>query len=83
MWSDRDCGNDPVVWRRLRVNLSNLAGALAPDGIDPGALHPDWISEIAEHHRIDLSKADRSHDRGHLMLYDWLKMRRVRSSIDE
>jgi len=36
------CGNDPVMYRRVRVNLSDLAGVLNPAGIDPKAVHPDY-----------------------------------------
>jgi hypothetical protein len=80
MWSDRFCGNDPVVWRRLRANLSNLAGALNPEGIDPAFLHPDWKSFLVERIRIDMSQS--SHKRGHLTMWDGMKMRNVRREID-
>ena len=82
MWSDRFCGNDPVAWRRVRVNLSNLAGALNPEGIDPAFLPPDWKSFLAERLRIDLSQSRSSHDRGHLTMWDGMKMRNVRKEID-
>ena len=82
MWSDRFCGNDPVVWRRLRVNLSNLAGALQPDGIDDTALHPETLSFLAENKRINLSEMKSSHDRGHLTMWDGMKMRIIRKKID-
>jgi hypothetical protein len=82
MWSDRFCGNDPVAWRRLRVNLSNLAGALSPEGIDPAFLHRETISFLAEHKRIDLSEMCSSHYRGHLTMWDGMKMRSVRKEFD-
>ncbi|MCA9054261.1 MAG: hypothetical protein KDA75_10515 [Planctomycetaceae bacterium] len=44
----RLCGNDPVYWRKLRVNLSDLACLLHPDGIDAEAVLPeriDWLKE--------------------------------------
>jgi hypothetical protein len=83
MWSDRFCGNDPVAWRRLRVNLSNLAGALHPKGIDETALPPETISFLAEHQRIDLLEMSSSHDKGHLTMWDRMKMRRIRRDIDD
>jgi hypothetical protein len=83
MWSDRFCGNDPVAWRRLRVNLSNLAAALRPEGIDAAALHPETISYLAERQRINLSEMSSSHDRGHLTMWDGMKMRYFRSVIND
>ena len=82
MWSDRFCGNDPVAWRRLRVNLTNLAGALQPDGIDVAALDPETISLLSEQQRIDLSETNSSHDKGHLTMWDGMKMRRIRRDLD-
>jgi hypothetical protein len=82
MWSDRFCGNDPVVWRRMRVNLSNLAGALNPEGIDPAFLNPDWKSFLAERIRINPLEMRSSHDRGHLEAWDWMKMRNIRKEFD-
>ena len=80
MWSDRSCGNDPVVWRRLRVNLSNLAGALEPDSIEAAALHPESLSHLKKHNQIE---KDLRRNSGHLRTWDWVKMRRVRLDIDE
>lgn len=39
----RVCGNDPIVYRRVRVNLSDLAAVLNPSGIAPGLLPPDVL----------------------------------------
>lgn len=44
----RICGNDPVVFRRVRVNLSDLAGVLNPSGIDPDVVPPDVIDLYEE-----------------------------------
>jgi hypothetical protein len=83
MWSDRSCGNDPVAWLRLKINLSNLAGALRPEGIDAVALPPETISYLAEHERISLSEMRSSHDKGHLTMWDGMKMRYFRRAIDD
>jgi hypothetical protein len=71
-----------VMWRRVRVNLSDLAGALHPEGIDPAFLNPDWKLFLDERMRIGLSRWRSSHDRGHLTMDDGLKMRKVRQEID-
>jgi hypothetical protein len=83
MWSDRFCGNDPVAWRRLRVNLSNLAGALQPESLDAASVHPETISFLAEYKRINLAEMPWSHDRGHLTMWDGMKMRSIRRAIDD
>ena len=44
----RMCGNDPVVFYRERINLSELAGLLDPDGIDDSIVHPDEIQFLKE-----------------------------------
>ncbi len=82
MWSDRNCGNDPVVWRRLRTNLSFLAGALHPAGIDDSLIHPDAIAYIQENKRIDLSASSRSHRNRHLTAWDWTNMRGVQREFE-
>ena len=82
MWSDRNCGNDPVVWRRLRTNLSLLAGALHPAGIDDSLIHPDAIAFIQEHKRIDLSIPSSSHRNLHLGGWDLLNMKAVQREFE-
>ncbi len=74
MWLDRSCGNDPVVWRKVRVNLSDLAGSLQPNGINESIVHPDAIAYLEEHQRIDLSQSSRSHRKRHLTFWDRSKM---------
>lgn len=66
LWCDRGCGLDPVRWRRLRVNLSDLTGALNPAGIDDSLVPPDTVKFLHEHQRIDLSSPSRSHRNLHL-----------------
>jgi len=82
MWLDRNCGNDPVVWRRLRINLSFFAGALYPAGIDESLIHPDAIAYIQEDKRIDLSVSNGSHRKLHLNAWDWSKMRAVQREFE-
>jgi hypothetical protein len=42
----RMCGNDPVVYYRERVNLSELAGLLNPDGMDDSIVPPEEIQTL-------------------------------------
>jgi hypothetical protein len=51
----RMCGNDPFVWIERRINLSDLAGFMDPDGIDDSIVHPDEIKDLKanENRRID------------------------------
>jgi hypothetical protein len=44
----RMCGNDPNIFYRVRINLSDLAGSLDPDGIDDAVVHPELIKEFKE-----------------------------------
>jgi hypothetical protein len=44
----RMCGNDPFVWIGRRINLSDLAGFMDPDGIDDSIVHPDEIKLLKE-----------------------------------
>jgi hypothetical protein len=44
----RMCGNDPVVFRRVRADLSDLAGFLDPDGIDDSIIPPEAVQEIKD-----------------------------------
>lgn len=78
MWYDRMCGNDPVVWRRIRINLSDLAGVLYPGGIDDSIVHPDDIAFIQEHKQVILSSSGRSHRTYHLNGNVAVNMRSVR-----
>lgn len=49
----RMCGNDPVVFYRFRIDLSELAGSLDPDGIDDSIVHPGLIQHFKELHGRD------------------------------
>jgi hypothetical protein len=80
MWADRLCGNDPVAWRKVRVNLSDLAGALDPEGIDDSIVPPDAIAHLAEHKRLD--PAASSHRRGRLNGLDLITLRATRSEFE-
>lgn len=82
MWLDRNCGNDPVVWRRMRVNLSDLAGALHPAGIDSSIVHPEVIALIGEHYRIGLSEPSRSRRNARLTVWDQSKMQTIRRQFE-
>ena len=85
MWVDRSCGNDPVVWRRMRVDLSELAAALHPLGIDEAVVHPDTIAVLAtgDLFRIDLTQPSRSHRRGRLNDFDLSRMGMIRRQIED
>ena len=82
MWLDRNCGNDPVVWRRLRTNLSFLSAALHPAGIDEARIHPDAIAYIQENKRINLSIQSSRHRKHHLTVWDWSMMRSVQREFE-
>jgi hypothetical protein len=53
----RMCGNDPTIFYRVRINLSELAGVLDPDGIDDAVVHPELIKDFKENY------SNRSRDR--------------------
>jgi hypothetical protein len=42
------CGNDAYLWRTKRVNLSDLAGFMDPDGIDDSIVLPEVIKFLKE-----------------------------------
>jgi hypothetical protein len=44
----RSCGNDPVLFYRMRADLSEMAGLVDPDGIDGSIVHPEEIRYIRE-----------------------------------
>ena len=64
------------------MNLSDLAGALYPAGIDDLRVHPDAIAFIQEHKRIDLSLPTRSHQNLHLSVWDGVRMRSIRQDYE-
>lgn len=81
IWIDRLCGNDPVVWRRIRVDLSILAAALNPAGLDVSLVPPEVIEDLHEHFRIDFTMQSRSHRIGHLSGWDAIHMRWIRRRL--
>ena len=42
------CGNDPYVWYTKRINLSDLAGFMDPDGIDDSIVPAELIKDLKE-----------------------------------
>jgi hypothetical protein len=44
----RICGNDPFVWINRRINLSDLAGFMDPDGIDDSIVPAEVITDLKE-----------------------------------
>jgi hypothetical protein len=78
LWIDRSCGNDPCVWLRKRINLSELAAGLYPDGIDSSIVHPEAIRFLAEADRIELrpSHPERLKD------YSLSHLRQIRRQFD-
>jgi len=44
----RYCGNDPYVSRTYRINLSDLAGFMDPDGIDASIVPAEAIRDLNE-----------------------------------
>ncbi len=82
MWLDRSCGNDPVVWRLVRVNLSDLAGALQPTGINPSVVSPVAIAELKERGLISIARPTRVHRKGHLSVWDLRTLRIVHQQFE-
>jgi hypothetical protein len=69
---NRTCANgDPFVWFGRRINLSELAGFMDPNGIDDSIVHPDEIKWLKENE-------DRSLDRHGLPANVIGKARRMR-----
>jgi hypothetical protein len=52
----RMCGNDPFVWIERRINLSDLAGFMDPDGIDELIVPPDAIMLLKENESRSLDR---------------------------
>jgi hypothetical protein len=50
------CGNDPYLWYTKRINLSDLAGFMDPDGIDDSIVHPDEIEFLKENESRSLDR---------------------------
>ena len=51
-----NCGNDPCHWYTKRINLSDLAGFMDPDGIDDSIVHPDEIKLLKENESRSLDR---------------------------
>lgn len=80
VWVDRWCGNDPVAWKLVRVNLSDLAAAVRPAAVDDSLVHPETIAYIAESKRIDSSEP--RHREGRVAVYDLSKLRFIREQFE-
>lgn len=83
LWVDRFCGNDPFVSRKRRINLTELAGALNPQGIDDSKVPPakvDWLQKVG---LISISQTRRDHREGHLGGMDIFDLRMVRRQLIE
>ncbi len=52
----RTCGNDPFVWRDRRINLSDLAGFMDPDGIDDSIVPHEVIEDLKENENRTLDR---------------------------
>ena len=50
------CGNDPCHWYTKRINLSDLAGFMDPDGIDDSIVHPEAIKFLKENEDTSLDR---------------------------
>jgi hypothetical protein len=69
----RTCGNDPVWWMNKRINLSDLAGFMDPDGIDDSIVHPDEIKFLKENESRSLDR----HGLPYMVLHKAYKMRQI------
>ena len=45
------CGNDPYHWYTKRINLSDLAGFMDPDGIDDSIVLPTELIKVPQGQR--------------------------------
>jgi hypothetical protein len=52
----RNCGNDPCLWYTLRINLSDLAGFMDPDGIDDSIVLPEEIESLKDNENRSLGR---------------------------
>lgn len=82
MWVDRYCGNDLVVWRKWRIDLSVLAGALHPEGIDDTLVRPDILDDL-RNHPIKWSPQSFSHQRHRLSGWEGIFLRRIQHQLRE
>ena len=69
----RNCGNDPVWWINKRINLSDLAGFMDPDGIDDSIVQPDEIKFLKENESRWLDR----HGLPYMVLHKAYKMRQI------
>jgi len=67
------CGNDPYHWQTKRINLSDLAGFMDPDGIDDSIVHPDEIKFLKK----DEDRSLNSHGLPYLVLHRAYKVRQT------
>jgi len=72
------CGNDPYAWQTRRINLSDLAGLIDPDGIDDSIVHPDEIKFLKENETRVLDR----HGLPYLVMSKAYKMRRIYESAE-
>lgn len=81
-WLERACGNDPYVWCRVRVNLSEWSGTLEPTGLDPRMFSPDDIQFLEERAREKFGQRQRGAQRGKITIWDRIDMRDLRHAFD-
>ena len=78
LWMKRICGNDPVAWCKVRINLTDLSGAILPEGIEPGIPEYEfsgWLESFPFDSRPDVP--------AHFSAYSNMRVRRVGEKIDE
>lgn len=67
------CGNDPCDWYTKRINLSNLAGFMDPDGIDDSIVDPDAIKDF----KVNESKSLDGHGLPYFLMSRVSKVRQI------
>lgn len=78
LWMSQYCGNDPIKWRRLKVNLAELSGLLKPDGMSEEILPVSELNFFQE--RTDSLQSGR---RGlKISVFDNIQMRQIRKLIE-
>ena len=69
----RTCGNDPILWINKRINLSDLAGFMDPDGIDDSIVLPEAIKDLKENENRSLDR----HGLPYMVLHKAYKVRQI------
>jgi hypothetical protein len=73
------CGNDPYRWRSERINLSDLAGYMDPDGIDDSIVSVEVIRDLKVNENRSLDR----HGLPYCLMTGVSKVRQVYNGVNE